>query len=120
VLRAYGFDEEPGPGYRTAADISQQLIIQFPQLLKELLEGTMKFSLVNVTSSGGDLVSGNWLHDVTGSFEDAELRAKQIEDANGGKIDVAVVPHISSTVPMLYYCVDLNRLDEPRKEEKET
>jgi hypothetical protein len=119
VLRAYGFDEEPGPGYRTAADISQQLIIQFPQLLKELLGGTMKFSLVNVKSSSGDRVSGNWLHDVIGSFEEAELRAKQFEDVNNGTIDVAVVPHIGSTTPMLNYWSNLKRLDESRKEEKE-
>lgn len=73
----------------------------------------MTFSLINVQTRGRGKVSGNWVQDVVGSLGDAFARARAIEQANGGKISVAVVNALSTPVPGLTFWTDLTEL-EPR------
>ena len=71
----------------------------------------MKFSLINVIEQSGQLVSGYWLQDHSGSLASAIQAAHDTEAANGNKIDVAVVDAVSSPCADLSYWRNLNQLD---------
>jgi len=71
----------------------------------------MRYSLINVQESSGQLVSGNWVQDHIGTLASATAAARTTEAANGHKITVAVVDGLSSVVPALSYLLDLPRLD---------
>jgi hypothetical protein len=75
------------------------------------MEHTMKFSLINVSEHSGPFVSGYWLQDHIGSLASAREAAHATEAANSNKIDVAVVPELSSTTPVLGFFSNLARLD---------
>jgi len=69
----------------------------------------MRFSLINVHKRSGSLVSGSWHQDHIGSLATATARARELETANGNKIDVAVVEELSSTTPALGFLTNLTR-----------
>jgi|GEM_PF-1979519 len=71
----------------------------------------MKFSLINIVESSGHLVSGYWVQNHVGTLASAREAARATEAANSNKIEVAVVPELSSTTPALSYWRDLPRLD---------
>lgn len=71
----------------------------------------MKFSLINVAEQSGPLVSGYWLQNHVGTLATAREAARATEDANHGKIIVAVVAELSSPTPALGFYSNLARLD---------
>jgi hypothetical protein len=116
-LEEYGFYDEPLPSDATIYNVIQTITVAFPQLLENLLESQMKFSLINVGESLDDgIVCGNWIHNVHGSLDDAIMVAIKTERLNSNKIDIAVVSEIQSTTPMLSYWRNLKRLDERRQQ----
>lgn len=70
----------------------------------------MKFSLINVRHQHGDRVEGNWIQNHVGTLESAEEAARRTEAVNGHRITVAVVPELTSVVPILGYWTNLRRL----------
>lgn len=77
----------------------------------------MKFSLITVCEGfptpaylPGDRVSGYWIQNHVGTLETAQTRARRIEEVNGGRIHVAVVDEIPSSVPCLNFWSHLLRL----------
>jgi len=71
----------------------------------------MKFSLINITTKSGYLVSGYWLQNHVGTLASAIEVARATEGANHGRIEVGVVSELSSTTPALSHWRDLPRLD---------
>ena len=69
-----------------------------------------KFSLLNVTERKGDLVSGNWIQDFTGSKEEAFRYARNTERANSNRIKVAVVESVSGSAPNFSYITDVKEI----------
>jgi hypothetical protein len=69
-----------------------------------------KYSLINVMTSKGNLVSGYWIQDHHGCITSAKLAATQTMAVNGNKIDVAVVTQVDNVTPALDYFTDLIRL----------
>lgn len=70
----------------------------------------MVYSLLNVTSEKDGLVSGNWIQDHHGTLESARKLADETEAVNSHGIDVAVVPQLASTQPILCYWQGIQRL----------
>mgnify|MGYP001626080717 CR=1 FL=1 len=70
----------------------------------------MKYSLINVEVDHGETVDGNWIQDVTGTFEDALRIAQETEKANSGRIQVAIVEQIDSSVVILGYWKNLKKI----------
>ena len=71
----------------------------------------MKYSLINIVESSGQLISGYWVQNHVGSLASAREAARATELANHNRITVAVVAEFSSTTPALSYWRDLPRLD---------
>jgi len=69
----------------------------------------MIFSLINVTKRKDDTVSGYWITDHIGTLESAKKLAKETSMLNS-KLDITVVDHINSTVPLLSFCSNLKPL----------
>lgn len=99
--------------------LSDAKINAFDQALS-LDEGEVsKFSLIQVEREGDGKVDGYWLHDHIGNLETAKKEAKANEAANGNRIDVAVVPAVNTTTPLLHGIFKgLKRLDNKELEEE--
>jgi hypothetical protein len=63
---------------------------------------TGKYSLINMVDEKDGLVSGYWLQDHTGSYEDAIEKAKATEKANSDKITVVVTEQVATTNPLAH------------------
>jgi len=72
----------------------------------------MLFSLINVTKQDKYTVDGYWIQNHIGILREATEQAKKIEDTNGNKITVAVVPDVNSPVAIEKYWQNLKRLDK--------
>lgn len=70
----------------------------------------MKYSLINVEADHGETVDGNWIQDVTGTFEDALRIAQETKKANSGRIQVTIVEQIDSSVAILGYWKNLKKI----------
>jgi hypothetical protein len=71
----------------------------------------MKFSLINVAEKSCTLVCGTWLQNHVGTLASAREAARATVAANHNRIDVAVVPELSSTTPARGFYTNLTRLD---------
>ncbi len=71
----------------------------------------MKFSLVQVTKKTNGLVDAVWLQDYTGELEMAIKRARETEEVNGNRIEVAVVEKTNCSCPNYSLLTKLKRLD---------
>lgn len=69
-----------------------------------------KFSLVNVSERKGELVSGVWIQDFTGSKEGAFRLAKDTEKANGNRIEIAVVERLGGSTPNYNYLTNIREI----------
>ena len=71
-----------------------------------------KYSLINVMKSEGDLIlTGYWIQDCNGvTLEQAKQRAKETNEVNGNKLDIAVVEQLPPSVPILNLWHNLKRL----------
>lgn len=70
----------------------------------------MRYSLINVEVDHGETVDGNWIQDVTGTFEDALQIAQETEKTNSSRIQIAVVEQLNSSVAILGYWKDLIKI----------
>jgi len=70
----------------------------------------MKFSLIIVTKEVEGKVEGYWIQDHIGTIETATEVANKTSEVNSGQ-NIAVVDQIGSTVPMLGYWNQLQRLN---------
>jgi hypothetical protein len=115
VLSQYGFEDEPELSFNGADEIVEQLVIQFPQLIGELLSSTSKYMMLRVVEQrDSSRVSGTFLHTFYGSFDEAVQRARYIEEVSRGSISVAVVSCGVHQMPLLSYIENAIRLDEPQ------
>lgn len=76
----------------------------------------MNFTLISVTSRKGSQVKGTWVqHHVGGTLDTATEAAIRTEDANGNKLDIAVIPHDSAmNLNGTIRCMGADRLDTRR------
>ena len=72
---------------------------------------TIQYSLINVIKDNDDTVDGYWIQDKTGSLDEALLLAREIEQANGNKITVAVTEAINNTVPILGFWREIRKIN---------
>ena len=73
----------------------------------------MTYSLINVTKENEDeSVEGYWIQDYIGTLEGAIGRAWSTNRVNGHKLNIAIVPAIRSTVPILNYYKNQQRLNK--------
>ena len=62
----------------------------------------MKVSIIQIERENNGLIDGYWLQDHMGSLEDALIKAKGHEEANGNNIKTAIVEQVQTTTPMLH------------------
>lgn len=62
----------------------------------------MRVSIIQIEREKDGFVDGYWLQDHTGSLEDALIKAKGHEQANGGRIQTAIVEQVATTTPLLH------------------
>lgn len=71
-----------------------------------------KFSLINVMKEHEDgSIDGYWIQDCIGSLEEAIKRAVTTNMANSNRLCIAVVSAVNSTVPILDYFTNLEKLN---------
>lgn len=71
----------------------------------------MRYSLINVDREKDGFVDGNWVQDYTGTLEGAIKCARETENINSGRINIAVVDEVNKTNPVLSYYSGRKRLD---------
>lgn len=70
----------------------------------------MRYSLINVAEQQGNIVSGVWIQDFTGTLKEAKQFAKETEAVNGYRIKVAVVRCMNFSYPNYAYLTGLKKL----------
>lgn len=64
----------------------------------------MKYSLINCTEIKNGKAKGYWIQDCNGVVLDEAIRlASETKKVNGDRIEVAIVPQIRSTTPLLSF-----------------
>jgi hypothetical protein len=69
----------------------------------------MKYSLINVTKENGNKVSGYWIQDCF-DWNDPVKCARETNEVNGNRLNIAIVESVNSVTPMLDYFTDLERV----------